>query len=284
MIAFVHVAKTAGRTVSSLFRSAHGAGHCDTVPLRVETPEEKRDGRVFIKKYTPGDVKTLLSLAPGTRSMGGHHLALWSDVEEVVPDVTYFLFLRDPVKRGASHFQYNQQREDMTRYFGKKHLNWDEWVNWEVHHNHQIKMLSPSINTDEAIRLLEKKRVFIGLMDRFDESLLLFKRLFMPDLNISYLRKNTATDKSISREILGNSQKVEQIKEMYAKEIPLHEYVLNEIYPRYIKEYGRGLAEDLARYQETEKKKVNYLNLVRYKIHRRFIFTPRYRKYMAKQG
>lgn len=282
MIAFVHVAKTAGSTVKSLFRSAHGARHCDTVDLRVETPEEKRDGRVFIKKYTPADVKTLLSLAPGTRSMGGHHLALWSDVEEVVPDVTYFLFLRDPIKRGASHFQYNHQRQDMTRFFGKKHLTWDEWVDWEVPHNHQVKMLSPNIQTDEAIRLLEKKRVFVGLMDRFDESLLLFKRLFMPDLNISYLRKNTATDKSIAQEVLGNPKKVEQMKEMYDQEIPVHEYVLNEIYPRYVKEYGPGLAEDLARYQESGKKKVNHFNLLMYQMHKRLIFTPRYRKYMAK--
>ena len=177
--------------------------------------------------------------------MGGHHLALWSDVEKVVPDVTYLLFLRDPVKRGASHFQYTLQRQDMTPYFGKKLLTWDDWTDWEVPRNHQIKMLSPNIDTDEAIRLLETKRVFVGLMDRFDESLLLFKHL-SPKMNIAYLRKNTAPDKTIAQEILGDPQKVDQLKEMYDKELPLYEYARNEIYPRYVKEYGSGLAEDLA--------------------------------------
>ena len=284
MIAFVHVAKTAGTSMMSMFQSAFGERHCDTVDMSVETPDQKKGGPVFIPKYTPDDVKNFLSLAPKTRSMGGHHLALWSDVEKVVPDVTYLLFLRDPIKRGASHFQYTLQRQDMTPYFGKKLLSWDDWTDWEVPRNHQIKMLSPNIDTEDAIRLLETKRVFVGLMDRFDESLLLFKRLFMPEMNIAYLRKNTAPDKSIAQEILGNPRKVEQLKEMYDKEFPLHEYAAKEIYPRYVKEYGPALAEDLARFQESQSKKFNYLNYYRYKIYQRLIFGPRYRTYMANLG
>ncbi len=64
MIVFVHVAKTAGTTMKSLFYSAFGERHCDTVDLKEETIEEKRDGRIFIKKYSPDNVKTFLSLAP----------------------------------------------------------------------------------------------------------------------------------------------------------------------------------------------------------------------------
>jgi hypothetical protein len=284
MIAFVHVAKTAGTSLKSLFQSAFGERHCDTVDLKVATPEEKRDGRVFIEKYTPDDVRNFLDLAPRTRCMGGHHLALWSNVEEVVPDVTYLLFLRDPIKRGASHFQYTLQRQDMTPYFGRKLLTWEDWIDWEVPRNHQVKMLSPHIETNEAIELLEKKRVFVGLMERFDESLLLFKRLFRPDLNIAYLRKNIAPEKSIAQEVLGNPRKVEQLEEMYDKEIPLYEYARDEIYPRYVQEYGPRLAEDLARFQQSQQKNFNHLNFWRYKLYKRFVFDPRHRRHLARQG
>jgi hypothetical protein len=284
MIAFVHVAKTAGRTVNSMFRSAHGVGHYNSVALRVETPETKGSGQVFIPKYSPDDIKNLLTIAPGIKSLGGHHVALWSDVEEVVPDVTYFLFLRDPIKRGASHYQYNQQQEDMTPYFGHKHLTWDQWVDWEIHHNHQVKMLSKNVDPDEAIRLIESKRVFVGLMDRFDESLVLFKALFQPKMNIAYLRKNTATDKSIAQSILGDDRKVDQIKEMYAKEFPVYDYVLNEVYPRYIKEYGSKLAEDVSQFKSSGIGKVNYPNLLMHRLNKKLFFDPRYKRYMQQHG
>lgn len=284
MIAFVHVAKTAGRTIGSMFRSAHGFRHCDSVPLRIASPEEKRDGQVFIEKYGPAEIRQLLRLAPGMRSLGGHHVALWSGVEEVVPDVTYLLFLRDPIKRAASHFQYNHQREDMTRYFGKKHLTWDEWVGWEVHHDHQVKMLSPNVDPDEAIRLIESKNVFVGLMDRFDESLLLFKRLFQPGLRIAYRRKNTAADRSIAAEILGNERKIAQIREMYAREFPVHDYVVNEVYPRYRKEYGGSLTADLQDFVNKGRTRVNHANLFMYRAYRRAIFNPRYRRYLARHA
>jgi len=281
MIAFVHVAKTGGATVAAMLKSAHGHRYCETVPLRVESPAQKRDGKVFIGKYSSEDIRTLLDLAPRTRSLGGHQVALWSDVELVDPGTVYLLFLRDPLKRGASHFQYNLRERDMTPFFGKKHLTWDEWTDWEIPRNHQVKMLSPNVDAGEAIRLLEKKNVFVGLTERFDESLLLFRRLFVPGLRISYLRRNTAADRSVALEILGNPRRVEQMKEMYAEEFPLYRHVVNEIYPRYVKEYGSSLTDDLVRFRAGERGRVDYLNLIRYRAYRRLVFGPRYRRYMA---
>ncbi len=280
MIAFVHIAKTAGTSISTMLRSAHGVHHCDSVDLRVETPEEKMTGPVFIPKYSPDDVRAVLNIAPGLRSLGGHHVALWSDVETVVPDVTYLLFLRDPVGRGASHFQYNHQTKDMTRYFGTKHLTWDQWVKWEVHHNHQVKLLSKNVDAEDAIRLIESKRVFIGLMDRFDESLVLFRGLFRPELNIAYVRQNTATDNAIANTVLGDRRKVDQIKEMYAKEFPVYDYVVNEVYPRYVKEYGAKLAEDVNQFKSFDRRKVSRTNMLMHRLNRKLVFGPRHRKYL----
>lgn len=279
MIAFVHVGKTGGRTINAMLRNSYGAGHCDAVELPRKQGEGE-SGRFLIDKYAPEDLEIIQDLMPGIRSLGGHNVALWSDFEKVRPDVQYLVFLREPVKRGASHYQYNLQKEDMTPFFGKPQIGWDEWVDWEVHHNHQVKMLSPQVDSDEAIALLEQKNVFVGLLEKFDESLVLFKRLFAPDLNISYRRKNVATQKSIAKGLLQDPRKVEQIREMYAKEFPVYEYALNEIYPRYVREYGAGLDADVAAHLARREKGVNNWRLLQYHIYRKFVFMPRYHKYL----
>lgn len=278
MIAFVHVAKTGGRTIEAMLRSAHGWRHCDAQHLRPIPREDPSRVRFSIPKYGPEEIAQLKSLMPGLKSLGGHHVALWSDVEQVIPDVQYLIFLREPLKRGASHYQYHLQNDDYTGLFGFRNFEWDKWVNWETHHNHQVKMLSPRVDVDEAIRLIESKGAFVGLMERFDESLVLFKKLFAPDLRIAYRRKNTASDNSIARSLLADERKKAQIKEMYAKEFPLYEYVANELYPRFQREYGSSLEEDVARYQAVDRARVNNCNLVQYHLYRRLFYLPRVKK------
>ncbi len=278
MIAFVHVAKTGGRTIESLLRSAYGAAHCDASlmkPHGIESPEKTR---FTIPKFGPQEIRQLKSIMPGMRSLGGHHVALWSGVEEVVPEVQYLLFLREPLKRGASHYQFHVTSDDYTSLYGFKHFEWDQWVGWETHHNHQIKMLSPNVDVNEAIRLIESKRAFVGLMEHFDESLVLFQKLFAPDLRIAYRRKNTARDNTIARSLLADPKKCDQIREMYDQEFPLYEWVVHDLFPKYRREYGPRLAEDLARYQEHGRDQVSNLNLLKYHAYRRLFYLPRVKR------
>lgn len=279
MIAFVHVAKTGGRSIEAMLRSAYGWRHCDAALLRPLPCQDPERTRFTIPKYGPEEIRQLKSIVPGMRSLGGHHVALWSDVEKAVPEeVTYLVFLREPLKRGASHYQFHVNEDDYTHLYGFRHFGWNDWMEWETHHNHQLKMLSPNVDVDEAIRLIQTKRVFVGLMERFDESLLLFQRLFAPDLRIAYRRKNTARDNSIAKELLADPRKCDQIREMYAAEFPLYEWVANELYPGYQREYGAGLQEDLACYQARERDRVNNLNLLNYHIYRRLFYLPRVKK------
>lgn len=278
MIAFVHVAKTGGRSIEAMLRSAHGWRHCVAPKMHDLPPGGPDEVRFTIPKYNADDVALLKRIMPGMRSLGGHHIALWSGVEQVFPDVKYLLFLRDPVKRGASHYQYHLASDDFTERFGFRNFAWDDWVEWETHHNHQLKMISPNVDVDEAIRLLESERVFVGLMERFDESLVLFRQRFCPDLKLAYRRKNTARSNDVARSLLEDERKREQLREMYALEFPLYEHVVNEIYPRYLKEYGPTLEQDVARFVGKDRQKVNNLNLARYHAYRRYFFLPRIKK------
>jgi len=279
MLAFVHIGKTGGITVASMLRSSFGAAHCDATSMRPRPQGDPTGVRFMIPKYGPDDIAFLKTVMPGMRSISGHHVALWSDVEKVYPDTKYFLFLRDPLKRGASHYQFHVTHDDYTAKFGFKHFPWDKWVEWETHHNHQLKMISPNVDVDEAIKLLETKNVFVGLTEHFDESLVMMQKLFCPELDIAYRRKNTAEDNTLAKSLLQDEKSREQIREMYAKEFPLYEYVRNEIYPRYRQEYGPSLDQDVARFQSHGRQRVNNLNLVMNRLHRTFVLIPRLKKH-----
>ncbi len=279
MLAFVHVAKTGGRTIESMLRSSFGANYCDAASMKPKPCGDYGTVKFTIPKYTPDDLRFIKSIMPGMKSIGGHHVALWSDVEDVFPDTKYFLFLREPLKRGASHYQFHVNNDDYTNKFGFKNFSWDKWVEWETHHNHQLKMLSPDVEVEQAIKLIDSKNVFVGLMEHFDESLVMMKKLLCPELNIAYTRKNSAQNNSLAKSLLENKKSCDQIREMYADEFPLYEYVKNELFPGYRKEYGSTLENDLEKYLVYGKNKINKKNLLINSLYKRFVFKPRLKKH-----
>jgi hypothetical protein len=238
VLAFIHVAKTGGQTIQKLLASSFGAGFCDPPVWPQALPAADSTTDHVIRKYGPEDLRHLLRLCPWTRCVGGHPVALWSGFEDVTP-VRYFAFVRDPLKRGASHFQYNLQDTS------QRPRQWDEWVDYPVHHNHQVKMFSPSGLADDAIERIIAKEVFVGLTEKFNESLLLLKRLVVPELNVSYLRANTAENNKVARSLLADPGACETLARIYGEEIKLMKFIEQEWYPGWVKRYGPTLESDL---------------------------------------
>jgi hypothetical protein len=141
-------------------------------------------------------------------------------------------------------------------------------------------MLAGNENVDEAIRLIHEKKVFIGLTERFDESLLLFKTLFCRELNIAYTRRNVAPDsyRTIARDLLASEETRDTIIEISKSDIELYQYIANELYPQYCREYGDGLAEDVAKYQRN-RSKLNRTNVLLNRIYRNLVYKPALRLY-----
>ncbi len=150
-------------------------------------------------------------------------------------------------------------------------------MRWEVHHNHQIKMISRDVSAEAAIRMLDGKRVFVGLMERFDESLLMFKKLMMPDLNPAYRRENAAPDNATAKALLADGAKRAQIERMYGEEIAVYEHARDVLFPRYEAEYGPTLQRDLEEFRRRAGR-VDRLNLWKFGAYRRLVFTPRLKR------
>lgn len=265
MLAFIHVAKTGGQSIETMLESSFGIRHMPAVVWKQPSPTALPDQNFVVPKYCPEDFLRLKKRCPFMQSVGGHSIALWSGLHEIQP-TTYFTFLREPIKRGASHFQYHLVNDDPDK-------SWQQWVDYDVHHNHQVKMFSRSVDAQEAIRDIEKQNVFVGFTEKFDESLVIFKKLFAPDLKIAYTRTNTASDNSVARRVLDDASKREDLARMYAEEIPLHEWALNDYYPRFVKEYGPTLQPDVEHFRKV-RDRVNKVNILTNHLYQRLLARP----------
>jgi len=247
LLAFIHVAKTGGQTVETMLANSYGASFSIAPEWNRKRSSDISDDGFVVPKFQPEDLKRLLQISPWMKCIGGHPVTLWSDFDKVVP-TTWFSMIREPLARGASHFQYNLNDTSVPS------REWQEWVEWPVHHNHQVKMFSPEGTADDAIRRIQEKNVFVGLTEKFDESLVILKKLVAPGLNISYRRTNTAANNSRAKDVLSSIQMKSQLQQMYREEFPLYEFVSQQWYPQFKKEYGPTLDADVEQFRKDREK------------------------------
>ncbi len=237
MLAFVHIEKCAGQTVHWILRSSYGRHHCDILPWQGYNAMTPLDG------FTASDLRRLKAVYPRLKSIAGHKVRIYTDLKQTQPDVQFFALVREPLRRQASHFQFLKERRKLT-------IGFEEWVHtndWGP--NWQTRMLTGTDDVNEAIRMIEKKQVLVGSVDHFDEWLLLVKELLASDLDISYERKNVASDKSLADELLANKRTRAILEEQNKVDLELYTYIKNELYPSFKRQYGARLEADLLQFQ-----------------------------------
>jgi hypothetical protein len=100
--------------------------------------------------------------------------------------VWYFTFLRDPVDRYLAHLNYQVARMDIP-------WTLERFLNEPRFDDFMVRRLAGRPDLDGALRVLETKLSFVGLVERFDESLVLLRQhLPWTTLDITYERRNVA--------------------------------------------------------------------------------------------
>ena len=270
MLVFIHINKTAGRTVRYILRSSFGVRHCEAEPWQARHSSDQ--------PFSAHDLKLSRRIYPRLESIGGHRVTGYTDLGGDASEFSYFAFMRDPIKTCASRFQYNIQ------YRGKKNLDFEEWIQRDWTRNSQIKLIAGSADVDSAIRIIKEKNIFVGLTERFDESMLLLKGLRANNLNISYRRVNVASDNSIAQSILSNEKTRQLLIEANRVDQELYDYVSQELYPMWQKEYGPSLKNDLATYQQVREHNFNQLNLTTSRLKQFLLYRPLVYMYRLSAG
>lgn len=261
MLVFIHINKTGGNTVSHILRSSYGTRHCQVEPW--EGPYQDWTTPPFGKE----DLRRLRRLYPNLKSIGGHRVFGHVDLEDGEDEFKYFTFVRDPLKSCTSRFQYKIQ-------VSKKDFVFEKWIQQDSSRNHQSKWIAGVADLSEAIRIIQSKNIFVGLTERFDESMVMLKALMANDLNISYKRVNVARDNSIKKRLLEGERTRQMLLEAQDVDLELYRYVKEELYPTFQKEYGPSLESDVARYRERQSNGFNYWNLTLCRLKHYMIYKP----------
>lgn len=218
MIVFDHIGKTAGTTLKFILRNSFGICHCDV-------KHAKRN------PFTSDELAFARKVFPDIKCISGH--ALVNPVENIRDEDCFFItVLREPVIRCISNYQDDCLRRAYTG-------DLKEWLSDSKTQNLQVKQIAGQDNLAKAKELLDEFS-FVGLTERFDESMKLLKLISPYPLNINYKKKIVASDNTIKNEILNNKEKYELVRNHNLLDIELYRYVKDELFPARLEEKKRS--------------------------------------------
>lgn len=240
MLCFIHIERAGGTTLHHILRN-NLLSFLTLRPLLWSNDEET--------VFTAGELQALLRLLPFTKGFGGHTTRVYANYERVTSQpVRYFTFVREPIERYLSHFQYQVDRLGapwtLETFAAESRLS-----------NFMTTRIAGTADVDRAKRLLRSKFAFVGLTDRFDESLHLFRHsLDLPGFDLRYERQNAGRDRGqgVNGAHAGfqlSDGDLELVRAQNLLDIELYDFVRTELYPLYAEQYGPSLAADLSRFR-----------------------------------
>lgn len=232
---FIHIEKCAGTTFSHSLKY--------NVPFYLSLKPwyfwSNEKGNYFRKE----ELSILLKYFPMLSGIGGHTTRTFLDYESVIKKpIKYFTFLRDPIKRYMSHFNHQ---------VNKKGIDWklDEFIKEERFNNYMTRRIAGEANLKKAIQRIEEDFSFVGLFEKYDESIVLMNQfVFDEELLLYYETKNDSLyEKKLNYNDLDNHIQ-EKIMKNNLLDLELYKYVKEKIYPQFISRYSGNLKNDTKKF------------------------------------
>lgn len=219
-IIFLHVAKAGGSTLRRVLRNQYSNKEVYEIVSRGRKTEYN------IQKFItlPEEEKRQIKLLQGHFSYGLHN--------HIFNKCKYISMLRDPVNRVLSGFNYASSNPNHFLFDKLKGMSLTDYLNSDiidVDRNRAVQRLS-GIPMGQEITLetlflakknIENDFVAVGLMERFDESLILFQSLLgwksIPVYSKLNVSKSSPQDPT--------SCELEKIKLLYSLDMELYKWV-----------------------------------------------------------
>jgi hypothetical protein len=219
--------KTAGTTLHYIFRNNYGFRYAE-----INKPSfNQRDLRVL--KFAGGGVKAI----------GGHGLRPDDGLRAVDNDIFFLTFIRNPVARFISHYNHGLKA-------GSHDDSLEKRCSIVGEHDYQTKFLlgcksleersfaAGAAELEKAKKILQTEFQFVGVVERFDESLLLMRHaLGLPNFEIRYQPKNVKPD-SAAKTLSLSEKDYAAVRQANQTDTQLYQFAEQEIFNRHRAQYG----------------------------------------------
>ena len=210
ILAFVHINKTAGTTFQFILKNSFVLGHCAFGNVKnVEIAREKH-------------LKLVKKFFPNLKCIAGHRIV--EPTTNLGKNILPFTIIREPIARCASHYA-GAFRE------GRTNLSFKEWIENPGMQNRQVRMIAGEPDLKKAVKLLKEKYFFVGLFEKFNESVQIFQALSPFEITPAYQSKNVREKNALKDELLGDEENMKLLKKYNALDIKLYKTVEKDIYP-----------------------------------------------------
>ena len=243
ILAFVHIEKAAGTTLIHILRRNFLLRHFDVRPLTTNL----NGGIEFNSQFSASDLNKTLRINPFLQCIAGHAIKPYGDIVEHYPSIRFITLMRNPIKRYVSHYQY--WIEKMGR-----NVSFDEFLGLDEISNFQTKKISGTENLSQAKDILENNFFLVGIVEMFDEFLILLKnKLASMKFEPWYRIKNKAKNNKVSSQI--TEHYYDQIVQRNSVDIELYQFVKSQLVPQAQHLYGEAFGKDLEKFRiENESK------------------------------
>ncbi len=191
LIAFVHIQKAAGTTLKFILKNSLGVRHSDVNP--VAPPRDR--------PFDADDLAFVRSTNPWLCSISGHEII--EPTRHLGAAALPFTMLRDPVSRSLSHYQDKRVR-------GGQRITFEQFVSDPANRNFQVRKIAGEEDLDKAVGLLRERYFFVGLAERFAESVRVLQALCPYSLDIRCRPQNVAADRSISKALASEPDAIDR--------------------------------------------------------------------------
>ncbi|MBK1987110.1 sulfotransferase family 2 domain-containing protein [Sphaerospermopsis aphanizomenoides BCCUSP55] len=215
VIIFLHIPKAGGTTINGIINQQYKK----QLTFRFDGIENRH-----ILAELGSDKRSKLKLIRGHFAFGLH--------EFLSCPATYFTLLRNPVSRTISHYNYLCRSSSVTNHERVKSMSLKEYILSDLSDNNlQTRMIfglsKNHVSNDEEILTvakhnLENKFSVVGLVERFDETLVLLRNAFnwRPPL---YVQQNiTPQQQALKNNI--DDDIIDIIKQQNSLDMALYEY------------------------------------------------------------
>lgn len=267
IIAFSQVTRCGGVTINALLQRFFGLKHFDLVG-------EFQNNQMT---YNKDDLLFDMKIHPFAVSFAGH-FSSFLNIDNIKTinnkNLMFYTMLRDPIDRVFSKYRFQVNRynlpNDFNAWYKKYHIP-----------NGMINHFIGSDNLELAKETLTNKYEAVGILEKFDESLLIFKKkLLLKGMDLNYEVKNhTLKLKSDEQKIIEENHTDMVISSNY-KDIKLYKYVLNNIWKEQVNDFGlEKMKLDLVKEFNPKKYSINerisaYLKLKTNKAYHHFFYKP----------